>query len=239
MKNFSAFISSWVNNGFRKQALRQTNVARGACRPGSAPKVGSRVTLASPTRLGQCRGLHRRRLAVVSAAAPADLTITQKVFFDFSIGGEPAGRIVFGLYGNQVPKTAENFRALSTGEKGFGYQGSFAHRVIPGFVIQFGDFTRGDGTGGRSIYGDRFEDENFAIPHETGALSMANAGPGTNGSQVFIVLDGDMTRHLNGRHVVFGKILEGMDVARKIEQNPTGRGDRPIREVKIESCGTI
>jgi len=181
----------------------------------------------------------QRLLKLFSAAAPADTSITHRVFFDFSIGGEPAGRVVFGLYGKQVPKTVENFRALATGEKGFGYQGSLAHRVIPGFVIQFGDFTRGDGTGGKSIYGERFEDENFAIPHETGALSMANAGPNTNGSQVFIVLDGRTTQHLNGRHVVFGKVVEGMDVVRKIEENPTGRGDRPQRAVKIEACGTL
>jgi peptidyl-prolyl cis-trans isomerase B (cyclophilin B) len=234
MKNFSAFVSAWTGVGSPKYAMRHITLGRGARCAGFAPKLGCGGTLGLPARVAQTR-----RYTVVSAATPADRTITHKVYFDFSIGDEPAGRIVFGLYGKQVPKTAENFRALATGEKGFGYQGSYAHRVIPGFVIQFGDFTRGDGTGGKSIYGDRFEDENFAIPHETGALSMANAGPDTNGSQVFIVLDGDMTRHLNGRHVVFGKILEGMDVARKIEQNPTGRGDRPIRAVKIDSCGTI
>jgi len=162
-----------------------------------------------------------------------------RVFFDIAVGDKPIGRIVFTLYNDLVPKTAENFRALCTGEQGrLKYEGSRFHRVIPKFMVQGGDFTRGNGTGGVSIYGDKFDDEGFPVNHDKPfLLSMANSGKNTNGSQFFITTV--PTPHLDGKHVVFGHVIAGKSIVRAIENTPTASGDMPIHPVTIVKAGEL
>ncbi|CEH17146.1 probable cpr1-cyclophilin (peptidylprolyl isomerase) [Ceraceosorus bombacis] len=159
------------------------------------------------------------------------------VFFDVTRNDQPLGRIVFKLYDDVVPKTAKNFRELATGEHGFGYAGSGFHRVIPNFMLQGGDFTAHNGTGGKSIYGNKFPDENFQLKHtKPGLLSMANAGPNTNGSQFFITTV--VTSWLDGKHVVFGEVVEGLDIVKAIEGQGSDSGKLKSK-IQIAKSGTV
>ncbi|CCE88770.1 Piso0_001549 [Millerozyma farinosa CBS 7064] len=178
---------------------------------------------------------------VVSAAkdVPENPPITHKVYFDIAEDDKVIGRVTFGLFGTVVPKTAENFRQLTlSDDPKFGYKNSIFHRIIRDFMLQGGDFETGRGFGGKSIYGNKFADENFELRHDRPyRLSMANAGKDTNGSQFFITTV--VTSWLDGRHVVFGEVIDGFDVVKYMEGVPTSSGDRPRKELKIVATGEI
>ncbi|MET7456887.1 peptidylprolyl isomerase [Streptomyces sp. NPDC005574] len=160
-----------------------------------------------------------------------------RVYFDLSAGGENIGRVVMELRSDVVPDTARNFLELTTGQNGFGYKGSTFHRVIPNFMLQGGDFTNHNGTGGKSIYGEKFPDENFTLKHtRPGILSMANSGPNTNGSQFFICTVAP--DWLDGKHVVFGSVVEGYEHIKKVETYGSDSG-RTSKKIVIDDCGQL
>ncbi|KAJ8302887.1 hypothetical protein KUTeg_019283 [Tegillarca granosa] len=199
------------------------------------------------TRMMKMESCYRKLQTIIVAAIlslqftfiqAGDTSVTKKVYFDMAIDGESIGQIVFGLFGETAPKTAENFAQLASGVNGYGYQGSKFHRVIQDFMIQGGDFDKGDGSSIKSIYGEYFDDENFTLNHYgPGWLSMANAGPNTNGCQFFITTR--QTPWLDGKHTVFGKVLQGMDVVKAIAAQQTDDSDHPLTDVVIEKCGVI
>ncbi|KMT15548.1 hypothetical protein BVRB_3g059000 [Beta vulgaris subsp. vulgaris] len=246
--NLQAHMGSFCNNLSQVQRLPMitgmTNVQQFHRLPASVSysksRLSSRHLNASAFGYKISEASSHRSFRCMSSADVQDLgaEVTTKVFFDVDIGGEPVGRIVMGLFGDVVPKTAENFRVLCTGEKGYGYKGCHFHRIIKDFMIQGGDFTEGNGTGGISIYGSKFEDENFTLKHVgPGVLSMANAGPGTNGSQFFICTV--PTPWLDNKHVVFGQVLEGMDVVRTLESTETSSSNGPRKPCRIINCGEL
>ena len=214
--------------------------------PDSAPRAPGQVE-------EQARIAAEKKAALLArmGVAPQEPTPAQEVqsknvqvFFEIAIDGTSAGRIEFELFADIVPRTAENFRCLCTGEMGrsqktkqrLSFEGSVFHRIIPSFMCQGGDFTRGDGTGGESIYGDKFADENFKMKHKKGCLSMANSGPNTNGSQFFICTDAPS--HLDGKHVVFGQVSSGYDIVESMEALGS-RSGRVSKKITIMSCGMV
>lgn len=239
----SAFGPPQLSRGFRLSTLRSTGNSESE--PSKTRDLvarsfrdGAKVVAASVALGGATLGG-----AMVSPVKADDLeTITDKVFFDVKIGGKDAGRIVIGLFGKTVPRTVDNFKKIAEGYKRkdgktLSYANSPFHRVIPNFMIQGGDITRGDGRGGESIYGNRFGDENFAIKHSApGYLSMANAGPNTNGSQFFITTV--TTSWLDGKHVVFGKVIDGFDVVKAVEAEGS-RSGQPNSRIVISNSGTV
>ena len=253
--------AGFYHSGMLIEAKRDANAALAAS-PGSAEVVQLIKDIKKQEKIENERekkrygnlferiNMYEEKAPVVEQAGDAELPAepnpdNPKVFMDLKIGEEEPKRVEFELFKDVVPKTVENFRALCTGEKGaspsgkpLAYQGSTFHRVIKGFMMQGGDFTAGNGTGGESIYGAKFEDENFRVKHTTGGLlSMANAGPGTNGSQFFITFAA--TPHLDNKHVVFGRVISGMEVCRAVENLPTGANDRPTSPVVITACGQL